>query len=194
MLPVLVLSFSILLFRLVPALSQSEWVRMISGFSPWLAFAFTGSLFLPRKWALPASLALVIIPHCAINAAHGYSLWSADLALLIAALLGSAWLGHRLRGRATALSATGTAIALSLAFHFVANSVSFFTVPGYSQTLSGFIQAHTTGIPTFTPTWVFTLKGVLGDAIFTVLFFAIMRPHLSARASAAAPLPIPLHS
>jgi hypothetical protein len=54
----------------------------------------------------------------------------------------------------------------------------------YAQTYSGWVQALTTGLPGYEPTWTFFRSSLLSDLLFTLLFFACM-----AATSARAPAP-----
>jgi hypothetical protein len=74
-------------------------------------------------------------------------------------------------------------------FHLVSNTVSFFLDPGYAKTIAGWWQCQTVGLPGFTPTWVFTLKQIIGDLVFTAAFYAAFRQSLPQRNPAPAGAP-----
>ena len=65
------------------------------------------------------------------------------------------------------------ALGSSLLFYIVANAYAWISTPAYAKTLSGFIQAQTTGLPGFPPTWMFLRNSLASDLFFTALFFCI---------------------
>ncbi len=186
MLPVLLLFCSVLIFRLVPALAGGELERTMTGISPLFAFALCGGLFFPRKWALPLSVGLVLLPHFIINATKGFPVIHPYAAVIVACVVLSVIAGIAVRKKATLARVVGLSVLSTVLFHLLSNTVSFFMDPGYTRTLSGWFQAQTTGLPEFQPqTWVFSLKQLLADAGFTALFYFAMR------ARPAAPAPVP---
>jgi hypothetical protein len=60
-------------------------------------------------------------------------------------------------------------------FYLVSNTASWFYEPGYAKTLAGWIQALTTGLPGYPPTWAFLLKTLLSSGLFTGLFVGAMK-------------------
>ena len=186
MFPVLVLLSSVILFRIAPSVGGPEIVRTMAGWSPAMALALCGAAFFPRRWAVTAALAAVLVPHFAINLLQGFPVWDLNLVLMIAAVLTVAALGVAIGKKAPILVFVGAALMTTVGFHLVSNTVSFFTVPGYSPSIMGWVQAQTTGLPQFSPqTWVFSAKQVVGDLLFTLVFvFACRQPK-----SAAVPLP-----
>src|SRR5436190_21890571 len=67
MLPAVILLLSIVFFRIAPWLGGSEAVRDLAGYSPLMAFALCGGVFLPKRWALWFPVAAVLITHVVIN-------------------------------------------------------------------------------------------------------------------------------
>ena len=62
----------------------------------------------------------------------------------------------------------------SLLFYIVTNTASWLTLtePSYAKTAAGWIQALTTGLPGYAPTWTFLLKSLVSDLLFAALFLA----------------------
>ncbi|MDB6070163.1 MAG: hypothetical protein JWL81_1334 [Verrucomicrobiales bacterium] len=191
MIPVLLLLVSVLLFRIAPGLGSSEMVRAMAGWSPLMALALCGAAFFPRRLALAAGFAAVVIPYIVINLVQGYALWHANLPALIAVVAAVSVIGSAVGKKAPVAVFLGASLLSTVLFHLVTNTVSFFTVPGYSPTLAGWIQAQTTGLPQYSPqTWVFSARQLAGDLLFTTLFVLACRPRPAAvPAAAAAPSP-----
>ena len=57
----------------------------------------------------------------------------------------------------------------------VTNTAAWLQNPEYAKTLAGWIQALTTGIPRFPPTWMFFWKTLLSTGLFTGLFVGAMK-------------------
>ena len=66
----------------------------------------------------------------------------------------------------------GGALASSLVFYLVTNSVSWWTNVGYDKSPAGWWQALTVGLPGFPPTWTFLRVSLVSDLIFTAIFVA----------------------
>ena len=177
MIPVLLLLLSVILFRIAPSLAGSEAVKAMAGWSPLMALALCGSAFFPRRWALAAGLAAVVVPHFIINLIQGYPLWHADVVALAAVVLVVSALGAAVGKKAPVAVFLGASLLSTVLFHLVTNTVSFFTVPGYPPSPAGWLQAQTTGLPQYSPqTWVFSAKQLAGDLLFTLTFVWACRP------------------
>ena len=134
-----------------------------------------------------AGIAAVIVPHIIINARLGYAIWDANLALLIGSVLAVSAIGVFVGKKAPLAVFLGASILCTVLFHLVSNTVSFFTVQGYSPTLVGWMQAQTTGLPQYSPqTWVFSAKQLAGDLLFTGVFVFACR----SRAGKTTSLPV----
>lgn len=189
----LVSALSVIFFRVAPSLGGPEMVRTMAGFSPLMAFALCGGAFFPRRAALAVGMAAVIVPHFVINAVQGYPLWDANLPTLLAVVAVVAIIGKSVGAKAPVAVLLGASLLSTVLFHLVTNTVSFFTVPGYSATLAGWLQAQTTGLPQYPPTWLFSVKQMAGDLLFTALFAVSCRratapaaPGLAAESATAA--------
>lgn len=187
MIPVILLLVSVVLFRIAPSLSGSEAMKAVGGWSPLMAFALCGAAFFPRRWALAAGLAAVVVPHFVTNQIGGFPLWDANLPLLIVSVLLVSAIGLRIGDKASVGVFLGASVLSTVLFHVVSNTVSFFTIPGYPPSLAGWVQAQTTGLPQYSPqTWVFSAKQLAGDLLFTVMFVLACRPAQSFNPAAVA--------
>jgi hypothetical protein len=151
MIPVILLLISVVLFRIAPSLGGSEAVKVMAGWSPLMAFGLCSAAFFPRRWALSAGLAAVVVPHVGINIIQGFPLWDANLPLLVVSILLASGLGVRIGSKAPVGVFLGASLLSTVLFHLAGNTVSFFTIPGYPPGLTGWIQAQTTGLPQYSP-------------------------------------------
>lgn len=187
MIPVLLLIVSVILFRIAPSLGGSEVVRAMAGWSPLMALALCGAAFFPRRWALAAGLGAVVVPHFIINLVQGYPVWHAYLPMLAVVVIAVSVLGTAVGKKAPVAVFLGASLLSTVLFHLVTNTVSFFTVAGYPPTLAGWVQAQTTGLPQYPPTWLFSVKQLAGDLLFTLMFVLACRPVRSLEKSAPVP-------
>lgn len=179
MLPAIILLAAIILFRIAPWLSGSETVRAIAGISPLMAFALCGGVFLPKKWALWFPVAAVVVTHAVINVIAGQPVLHPYAVVVAASVAAVAAAGVVVKKKASLAVLLGTSLLSTVLFQFVSNTVSFFIDPGYVKTLAGWWQCQTTGLPhVLPPTWVFTVRQIIGDLAFTALFFIAFRQSL----------------
>ena len=190
MLPAVLLLAAVILFRIAPWLGGSEVVREVAGFSPLMAFALCGGVFLPRRMALWFPVAAVAVTHVAINLIAGQPVLHWYLALTVVAIAAVSAAGVVVKKKATLAVVCGTSLLATVLFHLLSNTVSFFIDPGYAKSLAGWWQCQTVGLPGYLPTWVFTLRQITGDLAFTALFYAAFRSSLPR--PSPAPLAAPL--
>jgi len=69
----------------------------------------------------------------------------------------------------TLLYAAGSAI-----FYVVTNTGSWLSDPGYAKTAAGWVEALTTGLPGYLPTWMFFRATLASDLLFTGIFIGCM--------------------
>jgi hypothetical protein len=141
---------------------------VLPNFEPFMALAFAGSVIMPRlmPWWLWPTLLLGV--DLAIHSPQLGEMWLVYACLACAALAGG-WL----RGRLSALGAVLGTVVCELGFYIVTSTQAWFMSPVYAKTLSGWVQALTTGDPAYTPqAWVFLLTSLLSNAGFAVLLVA----------------------
>jgi hypothetical protein len=187
MAPILILLASIALCRTAPWFISSDAVSSLAGWAPLMGFALCGGAFLPRKAALWLPACAVLLCGVIINILSGFPAVSSHSIVVAACAVAVAAAGAALKKRVSFAALMGTSILSTVLFHLVSNTVSFFTDPGYVKTLTGWWQCQTTGLPAFTPTWVFTLRQLTGDLIFTALFYACCRGTFPVPGLSAAP-------
>ncbi|MES2736966.1 MAG: DUF6580 family putative transport protein [Verrucomicrobiota bacterium] len=165
---------------------NSDGMSLLPNFSPWMALAFTGTLVFPRGtipwWAWP--LMLVGIDFAAMGGQFlamgaGYP----EVYLMYVLYGVAAWAAHQMRGQAGILQALLGATACSLVFYVVTNVLSWWTMSEYSKSLEGLVQALTTGLPGFPPTWVFLRNSLLSDLGFSALLLVAFNAEAKARSA-----------
>jgi hypothetical protein len=172
------------LYRLLPALlgvttEQHSW---LPGFSPIAAIVLCGAAYLPRRTAIAIPFAALLVTDVILNVHYGYAPLNVGMLVNLAAFATIAALGWQLRSSAGLKSMIPAAIGSAVFFYLVSNTFAWLTVPGYAITPSGWIQALTTGLPGFAPTWTFLRNELVSNVVFTGLFIACVqrsRVHLS---------------
>lgn len=144
--------------------------------APLMAIAFGGAMLLgPRYWPLP--VALLIVSDLVLGIVNGgggiggYTIMSALF------YVGVAWIGGH-AGRREKIWPTmwfGT-LCSGILFYIVANTYSWMVWSGYEQSLAGWWQSQTTGVPGVNPpAWMFLRNSLIADSIWCalagVLFF-----------------------
>lgn len=165
---------------------NSDGMSLLPNFSPWMALAFTGTLVFPRGtipwWAWP--LMLVGIDFAAMGGQFLAMGAGHPEVYLMYVLYGvAAWAAHQMRGQVGILQTLLGATACSLVFYVVTNVLSWWTMPEYSKSLEGLVQALTTGLPGFPPTWVFLRNSLLSDLGFSALLLIAFNAEAKARSA-----------
>lgn len=146
------------------------------GFSAAYALIFCAGVYFAGSmaWWLPLSVMLatdiglnVFIYHTA--PLNGYTFFSL---LLYAAIIA---LGRWFKPKMSWLTLVGGGLLGALLFYLLTNTLSWLGEPAYAKTLAGWIQALTTGLPGFPPTWEFFRNTLLSGGLFTGLFVGAMK-------------------
>jgi len=85
------------------------------------------------------------------------------------------WLGQKFSAKSSWRKLVGGGLLGAVLFYLITNTLSWCQDPGYAKTLAGWIQALTTGLPGYPPTWTFFGNSMLSGGLFTGLFAAAMR-------------------
>ena len=150
----------------------------LSNFSPIMALAFCGGVYLNRRslWLVPLAalfLSDVYIDRFYSSVYHyDWSISSAALrALCFAAGTGFGLLVSKKRSWK---GIAGGLLASSFLFYFVTNTASWATDAGYAHSLAGWWQAMTVGHPLYPPTLFFFKNTIASDVFFTAAFSLAM--------------------
>lgn len=147
----------------------------LPNFSPVMALAFCGGLFLPGLMAWIVPMAAVVLADIGLSLALNYpvgGLWQVvNLACLAVAVGAGRWLARR---ETVGLgSFLGLLISCGLGFYLISNAATWLVSPDYAKTFAGFIQAQTVGLPGLPPTWTFLRNSLVSDLIFGGLILAV---------------------
>ncbi|MEO6054553.1 MAG: DUF6580 family putative transport protein [Chthoniobacterales bacterium] len=151
-------------------------VDILPNFAPLAAIALCSAVYLPRGTALLVPLVALLTSDILLNTFYHVSLFSSGM-IAIYACYAVAWgIGLVLRRRNThLLSLLGGAFISAIVFYLVTNTLAWAGNIAYAQTLSGWLQALTIGLPGYAPTWTFFRNSLTSDLLFTALFYGLVR-------------------
>jgi hypothetical protein len=154
---------------------SAAWLPGLPNFSPVMALALCGGLFLPGLLALVVPTAAILLSDIGLALVKGYPVFGAwqvvTLVCLLAAVAAGRWLGRR---DSFGLGAfVGLLLAGGVGFYFASNAAAWLIEPAYPRTLAGFFQAQTTGLPGFPPSWMFLRNALVSDLLFGGLILAV---------------------
>jgi hypothetical protein len=180
-----------LLFIVLALLLQ--WLKLTSpqtgllpNFSPCMALAFTGTLVMSRAlpWAVwPVAMFAVNLAALGFSAA----LTAENLAIYAIYAL-AAWSASQFRGRLSLMQGLLGVVLCSAVFYLVTNTVSWAGNAAYAKTITGWLQALTSGLPGYPPTWTFFHASFFSDLGFSALL--MLAYNAEARVRAQAPMPL----
>lgn len=157
--------------------SITRWPGLMpENFSAAYAIAFCAGIYFPSRlrWWLP--LAALLAMDIVLNVFYYKVSWLDGYTIAkLAVFAGIVWLGARFRPKSHFLALLGGGLLGALMFYLFTNVASWFYDPGYPKTLSGLIQALTTGLPGYPPTWTFFKNTLLSGGLFTGLFCGAMK-------------------
>ena len=188
-----VLLLVVVVYRIVSGFAGSADYSWLHNFAPVAAVALCGAVYLPRRLAIALPLAMLFVSDLVLNVFHYHQpLLTVEMLPRYLALALIAGLGFTLRGGARLGSLLAASFLGSLIFYVLTNTGSWIYEPGYAKTFAGWLQALTSGLPGYPPTWSFYRNTLLSDLLFTLLFVACMsrearRDSSPARGKALAP-------
>lgn len=145
----------------------------LPNFSPLMAAALCGALFIPGVLGLVVPVVALLVSDAVLNSHYGAPVISAQLLWTLPCYLIAVGIGWVLRERgAGLLPILGGTLAASLIFYLVTNTGSWLGLAAYPRSLSGWLQALTTGLPGYPPTWTFLRNSLIGDLLFAGFFVA----------------------
>ena len=148
--------------------------EVLPNFSPLMAAALCGALFLPGLIGLILPLSALLISDALLNLHYGIPVISAQLLWTLPCYLIAVGIGWMLRERsASLLPALAGTLTASVIFYIVTNTGCWLGQGAYPQTFAGWIQALTMGLPGYPPTWHFFRNSLAGDLLFTAVFVTI---------------------
>jgi len=172
----LILLFVGVFFRVARAYLAPE---VLPNFSPLMAAALCGAVFIPGWLGLVVPVVALLVSDAALNAHYGEPVISPQLLWTLPCYLIAVGIGWLLREqserRAGLWPILGGTLISSLIFYVVTNTGSWLGFTAYPQNLAGWLQALTTGLPGYPPTWTFFRNSLIGDLLFAAFFVAVER-------------------
>jgi hypothetical protein len=160
--------------------------EVLPNFSPLMASALCGALFLPGWIGLAVPVVALLLSDAVLNAHYGAPIVSSQLLWTLPGYLVAVALGWSLRSRSGLLPVLCGTLAASVFFYVVTNTGSWLGLPSYPQTFAGWVQALTVGLPGYPPTWTFFRNSLAGDLLFAAFFVLVERSLLQRRVPALA--------
>jgi len=152
------------------------WPDDLKNFSAAYALAFCAGVYFPRGLAYWLPLTTLFLTDVLLNLFYYHTApLNGYMLLNYPVYLGLIWFGRGHSARMPWLRLVLGGILGALVFYLVTNTAAWVQNPGYPKTLAGWIQALTTGIPGFPPTWTFFRNTLLSGGLFTGLFAAAMK-------------------
>ncbi len=164
-----------LALMLVFALSRIPGV-LPQNFSAAYALAFCGGLYFSRHMAWWLPLGTLLATDILLNVFYYHQpVFSGYMLVKTLAFVGIIALGRLFKPGMSWLKLTCGGLLGAILFYLITNTASWISDPGYAKTLAGWIQALTTGLPGYPPTWTFFRSTLLSGGLFTALFVGAMK-------------------
>jgi len=149
--------------------------EVLPNFSPLMASALCGALFLPGWVGLAMPVVALLLSDGVLNAHYGAPVLSSQLLWTLPGYLVAVAFGWSLRSRSGLFPVLGCTLVASVFFYVVTNTGSWLGLPAYPQTFSGWLQALTVGLPGYPPTWTFFRNSLASDLLFAAFFVLVVR-------------------
>jgi len=162
---------------LMVAFALTRWPGLLpQNFSAAYALAFCAGVYFPKRLAWWLPLVTLLVTDLLMNVLY-YQVAPLSRYMLVnyatyAAIIG---LGKKFSARARWLKLLGGSLLGAALFYLVTNTAAWLQNPEYAKTIAGWIQALTTGIPGYPPTWMFFWKTLLSTGLFAGLFVGAMK-------------------
>ena len=164
-------------FLFLTLVALSRWPGLFpQNFSAIYALTFCAGVYFrgAMAWWLP--LGTLLATDTALNVFYYHApVFDGDMLVKTLAFAGLIGLGRLFSPRMNFLKLLGGGLFGAILFYFITNTASWLNNPAYAKTLAGWIQALTTGVPNFPPTWEFFRNTLLSGGLFTGLFVGAMK-------------------
>ncbi|GAB4168875.1 MAG: hypothetical protein Fur0032_07240 [Terrimicrobiaceae bacterium] len=146
----------------------------LPNFSPVMAMAFCGGIFLTGLSAWVVPLGALFFSDVLLAVALGFPLMSGGALAAWFCTLAAVALGRWMSGRSKGFfPILGGLAGSSLLFYLVTNSASWLANPAYAKSWGGLIQSLTVGLPGYPPTWMFFRNSLISDLVFGAAIFMV---------------------
>jgi len=151
-------------FRLLRVIALPD----LPNFSPVMAIAFCGAWFLPGALALVLPITALLISDIALGAHYASLAPGVGDLLRYACYAAAVFLGWSLRRRQVGgIGFWAGVLGTAVGFYLVTNTTAWLGNPLYPQSLAGWIQSLTVGLPGYAPTWTFFRNSLASDLLFS---------------------------
>jgi len=145
-------------------------------FNPAYALAFCGGLYFAGAMAWWLPLGTLLLTDVLLNVFHyHHPIFSGYMGVKLLAFVGIVALGRQFKPGMNWLKLLGGGVLGALLFYLITNTAAWLYDPGYAKTIAGWIQALTTGLPGYPPTWEFFLRTLMSGGLFTGLFVGAVK-------------------
>lgn len=149
---------------------------MPENFSAAYALAFCGGLYFAGAMAWWLPIGTLLVTDILLNVFYYHApVFNGYMLVNLLAFVGIVALGRRFSPRMSWWKLLGGGLLGAIVFYLVTNTASWLYNPQYPKTFAGWIQALTTGIPGFPPTWAFFRHTLMSGGVFTGLFVGAMK-------------------
>ncbi|MCX7872595.1 MAG: hypothetical protein N2487_04850 [Verrucomicrobiae bacterium] len=149
---------------------------MPENFSAAYALAYCAGLYFPGAMAWWFPLGAMFVTDIVLNIFYYHVSAITPFILAVYLCYGLlVLLGKKFRQSNSFIYLLSGGILGALLFYIITNTISWLADPGYQKNLAGWIQALTTGLPGYPPTWVFFKNTLLSGGLFTGLFVGSMK-------------------
>ena len=148
---------------------------ILPNFSPPMAAALCGAVFIPGWLGLVMPLAALMLSDALLNVHDGVPLISPQILWTLPCYLIAVAIGWSLRFRHSLIPVLCGTFVTSVIFYGITNTGSWLGLTAYPQNFTGWIQALTVGLPGFPPTWIFFRNSLVSDLLFAALFVLVER-------------------
>jgi len=164
-----------LLLVIVFALSRIPGM-LPENFSAAYALAFCAGVYFPGRLAWWLPLGTLLGTDVLLNVFYYHApVFNVDMLVKTLSFAGLVGLGRFFSPRMSWLRLLGGGLLGAILFYLVTNTASWLFDPGYAKTIAGWIQALTTGLPNYPPTWEFFRNTLMSGGLFTGLFVSAMK-------------------
>ena len=164
-----------LALMLVFALSRIPGLLPLN-FSAAYALAFCGGVYFSGAMAWWLPMGALLVTDVLLNLFFYHEpVFSGYMLLKTLAFAAIVLLGRQFKPGMNFLKLLGGGVLGAILFYLITNTASWFHNPGYAKTLMGWVQALTTGLPGYPPTWEFFRNTLMSGGLFTGLFVGAMK-------------------
>jgi hypothetical protein len=166
---------SLLLIVVAYRIFAADYPALLGNTAPVMAMCFGGGLLLGRRfWWVPALL--MVGSDLVLGLASGTGL-GAHTVFTVVFFTVIAFAASQIGKHPSWMTMLGGTLVCSVLFYLAANTFAWIQMSQvYPQTLAGWWQAQTLGVPGYPPSWTFLRNALIGDTIWCFLaaplFFA----------------------